>query len=353
MLKVLRRSLTSARELAESKAESFQNRSAAILFKSIFTKLDAPTPTTPITPSLSQFQMIRACCLLARQTYLKRHKRKFLPELGEVVFDQHKSKKYWVPFFIMNSAMLNRIFVACRGTYSLSDFIVDIQGAPLPWTDGFVHAGVLKTAQNMYRVLRSFISSLSQNFGRRPVTIVGHSLGGSVASLLCEMFAMDFPEMDVTSVVFAPAASVTQNLWVRSLERCNCFVADGDFVPFMSLYNFESLPPGTLPSWIDSIVRRHVKKQMAGTEVSRWNYGPQRSIPLYPPGDLHLLIFPSMGKRLVPALGKIESCEYFLRMPNNLKDLRHAMSVYLNWASTYGEVAFGMRPIKVEVEDDY
>jgi pimeloyl-ACP methyl ester carboxylesterase len=352
MFKLLRATVDATREFVDRTKVQVENRSLSFLFKVTFKGLPTAPSTQPMAPAMHQFQMVRACCLLAKHTYRKPEHRATLPELGQLVFDQPRSGKFRVPFFIMNSDPLNRIFVACRGSYCLNDFLTDADAAPEPWADGFVHGGILKTTLNTYATIRDFLIALSSNFNQRPITFVGHSLGASVAALLCEMFAKDFQGIPVTSVIFAPAAAFTRNLWERSTARCTSYITEGDFVPFLSLYNFEALPPGQLPAFISDAIHSQIQKQMQGKEASRFATGGLTSIPLFPPGDGYLMVFPPGDLPAGHEMRKIVSCDYFARLTCDLNEMRHACSGYLHWIDRYGMATFNIPALVGEVGDD-
>jgi pimeloyl-ACP methyl ester carboxylesterase len=258
------------------------------------------------------------------------------------------SERFCIPFYVMNSDVLQRIFVVCRGSYCLQDFIVDLTAGPVAWGGGFLHAGVFRTAQVLFATTRNYIKSLSDKFGRRPVTFVGHSLGAGVAAGLCEMYHADFPDMNVTSVVFAPVAAFTRNLSENARARCTAYTTAGDFVPFLSLYNFESLPPGALPEPIAKAIRAGVAAQLENAEMNPG--GTTKSFPMYPPGDNYLLLVPD-GVRSVCGLRRIPSCTYFGRLVNNLNELRHPMTVYLKWVNEYGSDRFHLKRLDQELAE--
>jgi pimeloyl-ACP methyl ester carboxylesterase len=296
--------------------------------------------------------MVRACYHLSKQAYRKPKRRACLPELGYLVFDQPRSDKFRIPFYVMNSDILNRIFVSFRSPYCLNTFLADANGAPEPWGDGFVHGGVLTTGLNVYATLRNFLIALSFNFDYRPVTFVGHSLGGSVAAVVCEMFARDFPEMPVTSVVFGPVPVLTKPLWERSIARCTAYVTEGDFVPYLSLYNFEALPPGTLPGFISDAIASKVQKQMKGKEAARLAIGTKSSIPLFVPGEPYLLAFPPKELSVGHEMRKPVSCDYFGRLTCDLNEGRHGWAAYQEWIDRYGMATFNIQALPADDGDD-
>jgi hypothetical protein len=162
------------------------------------------------------------------------------------------------------------------------------------------------------------------------------------------MYHADFPDMDVTSVVFAPVAAFTRNLSEDARARCTSYTTAGDFVRFLSLYNFESLPPGALPETIAKAIRSAIDIQLENAEMNPG--GTTKSFPMYPPGDNYLLLVPDT-LRAVCGFRRIQSCTYFGRLVNNMNELRHAMGVYLKWVNEYGSDRFHLKKLDEELAE--
>jgi hypothetical protein len=145
---------------------------------------------------------------------------------------------------------------------------------------------------------------------------------------------------------------MTRNLWERSLARCSSYVTEGDFVPYLSLYNFEALPPGTLPGFISDAIASQVEKQMHGKEAARFATGTMKSIPLYPPGDQFLLVFPPQELSVGHEMRKVAGCDYYGKLTNDLNEMRHACTAYLQWITKYGMATFKIQALPDEPGDD-
>ena len=334
--------------------------SFSFILKEIFAKLPPPDPTAPIEISDNDVRMLKYCCNLSKMVYVRPRSRKILPELGHIVFDERHSSLYNIPYFITDSDELNRIFVTLRGSYCVNDFLVDIQLQAFPWKGGYVHTGVYLTAVNLFHSIQRFLKKLVDSHGGRPVTITGHSLGGGCAALLVEMMRDKYPDMVIDAVVFAPCATCTRDLCEQSVARVRSYCIDGDFVPFLSLTNFERLPEDQVPKLVMKAIKKAVKaraKRPVPMEVkplpSDFNpfeadlvdinrfIGTTRRIAdaratLYPPGDLFLLVRDKgQGEKFPLELHKIASVDYFGHLVNHLNELRHRMDTYRKWVTSF------------------
>jgi pimeloyl-ACP methyl ester carboxylesterase len=335
--------LTKWKDFARKVKGSVDDQSIAFILRNIFARCPSPPSLDPTPITLEKLQEIRLCAQLAKMVYIKPRRRRFHAELGTPLFASTVSDIARIPFLVINHAKLNRIFVSCRGSYCIEDFVVDAAAQPVEWIHqgvrGFVHSGVYRTAQNLYRTLKNYIVNLSYTHGNRPITMVGHSLGAAVACICAEFFADDFPQIEINSIVFAPVAAFTQNLSELAGVRCSAYSVDGDFVPFLSLYNFESLPPGVLPDIIVKWIRAGIKKRLERSEANP--YGPTWAMPMYPPCKSYLLTFADGGRKAAQFHEVTDIC-IFGALANNLNELRHQMSAYMRWINEYGGVNFGI-----------
>ena len=332
--------------------------SFSFILKEIFAKLPPPDPTTPCELSDSEVRMLKYCCNLSKMVYVRPMRRKILPELGDVVFDERHSSLYNIPYFIVDSDDLNRIFVTLRGSYCVNDFLVDVQLRAIPWKGGHVHTGVYLTAVNCFHSIRRFLKKLVDDKGGRPVTITGHSLGGGCAALLVEMLLDAYPEIDVNAVVFAPCATCTRDLCEKSKRRVRSYCIDGDFVPFLSLTNFEQLPEEQVPKLVMQAIKKAVKVQAnspvpieikplpadfnpfeadppsVDNVIEVAEHRPRDRATLFPPGDLFLLVR-KKGPHFPLEMHKIESVDYFGHLVNHLNEMRHRMDTYRKWITSF------------------
>ncbi|OHT07271.1 lipase [Tritrichomonas foetus] len=297
-----------------------------------------------------ELNLIQICAKLASDVYLEAGERTLPKEAGELIYEPTLTNSSAVPFAIMNSDELNMIFVSCRGSYCFRDFFTDFNANAVDAFDGLMHSGVLKAALSVYAICKDLIIQVSQQNGNRPVIFTGHSLGAAVAATVSEILKQDFPDFPARSIVFAPAACISRDLWQKSREHCLSFVMSGDFVPFLSFHNIAAYSSEYLPdfikNYIDDLVRREVSRPTKEVEIDMTsnpfekppptleevylelnNESGYRTTALFPPGELYLLdlsgdIFKSVDLR------KIRSCEYFGRFIPGLEEFNHSMDIY-------------------------
>jgi pimeloyl-ACP methyl ester carboxylesterase len=336
-----------AKDMVGRVKEKVDDQSIAFVLQTVFASCASAPVLSPAPIAAEEFAFVRRCAHLAKAAYATPKTYRFLPELGSPVFWSRTSERARIPFLVVNSNALNRIFISCRGSYCVDDFIVDATARPTAWRGGFCHAGVLETAQNIYRSLKSYVLNLSHTHGNRPITVTGHSLGAGVGAVLAELFADEFPSLRIDSLVFAPVAALTPDLAAMTTRRCRSYSTNGDFVPFLSLYSFESLPPGVLPEVIAKVIRVGIEKQL---ETAQLHSGATKSMPMYPPGRNFLLTFAEFGATACDLLA-IDDVTMFGRLTNNLNELRHSMKVYLRWVNEFG-ARFGEQPLEFGGGDD-
>ena len=349
------------------KSDEEPKKKSSIVFSKLFRNYPDPDPTQPTQFSGPYLDRILKCCFLSHVVYSDPDKRVIPPEYGTVLFEEKLSAKYFVPYFIVNSDQENRIYIACRGSCCAEDFAVDTQAMAVAWKGGYVHRGVFQTAVHLYSSLRLYIQDVSMRCGKRPVTVTGHSLGGGVAGLVAEMFREEFPWMDVTAIVFAPCATISRDLWERSKSYIQSIILEGDFVPFLTFQNCQTL----LDSWpklMKSVIMASLTKAMLKSHSRPEGHPIQakvpphlnaildeppikksHEIPVFPPGDHYLLVcveVPNQDgtKKRMVQVRKIASCDYFRHFVNNLNEFAHAIAGYEQWLTAYkkgGELAPG------------
>lgn len=342
----------------EISSEDEPKKSSSIVFKGLFKNYPPPDPVQPTQFSGPYLDRVVKCCVLSEAVYCKQQDRKLPPEYGQMLFEEKISAKYFVPYLILNSDAENRIYIACRGSYCAADFAVDAQAIAVAWKGGYVHRGIFQTAVHLYSSLRLYVQDISMRFGRRPVTVTGHSLGGGIAGLVAEMFREEFPWMDVNAIVFAPSATISRDLWERSKSYIQAVVLEGDFVPFLTFQNlqglFDSWPKPMkgliIKAFTKAMLKTHSRPEGHPIEAkvpphlaAILNQPPvdkSHTIPMFPPGDHYLLACVEVPgengvmKRMVQ-VRKILSCDYFSHFVNNLNEFAHSCEGYVQWLTAY------------------
>lgn len=320
-----------------------------------------PTQTTPVDLDPWIIRMAQHCAILSEMVYSDANIRQMPVEVSNVIFDERVAAKYRLPYLIVNSEELNRIFVALRGSYSLDDIYVDTQAKCKQWKDGWAHKGTLKSAIYLYSMIRLLIKTLSDGYNQRPVTITGHSLGAGVAALVVEMFKDEFPDMKITGMLFAPIAALSHKLLDRTRANTISFVIDGDPVPYLSMYNFRQRFPGASKVLKQVMVKMFGRREMSSKKEHSNSDHPERpvkpqrpgiplpapaledalasptakyssSIQLFPPGQVYVLERQGENDDAKIVLGKVRNVAiHFGSFVNNLNVGRHSIVLYNSW----------------------
>lgn len=312
-----------------------EDDSVQIFTKSYFFKYVNPnlpiqiheTTPTSITPTLAS--LLRVCAMLCQCSYEKPKKVVWPEEIGPPILYKTDSEITRIPFFISNSDKLNTIFLVCRGTQCLDDFLTDLMGNCVEVCGGKMHQGAYDTASYIFYNSQNVLVQLSEENNRRPIVFTGHSLGGAVASSLCELVRQSLPNLPCSCIAIAPPPTVDLNLWQTTRRSTSTFIFEGDCIPFMSLENVINISVEILPTKVARVVNNFVHKRLKKTSMGAYDHSIQ--VQLCPPGELFLFVLDDNGNA---ELRKVEP-EYFDRLVRGLADTNHVMSNYENLINNY------------------
>ncbi|KAI9597820.1 hypothetical protein BDF19DRAFT_434538 [Syncephalis fuscata] len=107
-----------------------------------------------------------------------------LEEEDLLAYEFNGSLVFRPSYFIARDKETNSIVLCIRGTMSIMDTLTDLVCDYQQWKGGLVHAGILSAAQWFFTdVIPQMLAYCRQHDVRR-IRILGHSLGGSTASVL-------------------------------------------------------------------------------------------------------------------------------------------------------------------------
>lgn len=137
------------------------------------------------------------------------------------------------------------VAVAVRGTHSLHDVLVDMSWLNSPLGEEYglgsgelVHRGVATATARVREALEApLAAALGAAAPGCELLVVGHSLGGGVASLLAERLARADERRRVRCHTFGSMATVTAGAAAAAEPRTTAVVLGGDPVPRFSLHN--------------------------------------------------------------------------------------------------------------------
>lgn len=152
-------------------------------------------------------------------------------------------------YFVSYDQAHEAVVMGIRGTWSLYDCITDLVCEYRPWKGGFVHSGILASAQWFFtRIIPQIFLYVSEQTkaGTRRISsfiITGHSLGAGTAAVLTMMIAdhldqlrelSNNPDFKVHCYSYAPVASVSQDLSEKYKDHIDSFVCHDDLVARLS-----------------------------------------------------------------------------------------------------------------------
>lgn len=154
----------------------------------------SPTASSsvPIPPSASRAQLVhklRRLIVLADASYAPNEEAahaRLQEEDVHVGFLEARwmSAKFHPAYYIAYDPILESVILCVRGSSEVSDFITNLTVDTERFANGFGHGGIVKATQNLATTLGTRLETyVSRMRPRNGITVIGHSLGGGVASL--------------------------------------------------------------------------------------------------------------------------------------------------------------------------
>ena len=339
--------------------DSLPAKPFTFFIKSKFSSLPEPGETDPYNMSFDEATMLYHCVILSKAVYLLPRERILPDVIKKIIVDSRESDLYVIPYLVVDSPELNKIFISCRGSYCFNDFMVDIKGEAVEFYNGLIHQGVLQTSLNLRNAIYNIVKETHEKTPDKEIIMTGHSLGGGCAAAVNEMFHHEFPGINMRCVCFAPCASFSSEIARGMKSKCKSYIMQGDFVPYCTFRNVIELPPSTLPSTIDSYLKGLIKKRLRKLKYSPklvpYDYNPFETPPpplsnilndeidmfikpvqLYPPGECYIMALMGNQNEIIE-IRKVKDDEYFSKFTKNLYELRHMMNFYRDKVTDFYE----------------
>lgn len=236
----------------------------------------------------------------------------------DIVYVSFENKLFQVPFYIALDHKEKVIVVAIRGTLSLEDVFTDLMafasdGVPLDdLEDANAHEGMLLSARYIHRRLMGFAGQQQDgSLERTPLmsvahtqlkalvgqetakeyglVILGHSLGGGVASILSLLMRQHPDYRDLQCYAFSPPGGLMS---LNAAQYCEDFVCsvvlNDDIVPRLGLVTayrlkqriFEILRDCDLPkhqimgTWLEALIGWNPLGRPANADSPSWADDP-------------------------------------------------------------------------------
>ena len=120
----------------------------------------------------------------------------------DVIFTHFESRICLPCFYVAFDRETNSVVISIRGTMSFKDLITDGVASPAPMSvegiDGFVHSGMLQSANNIMNILeqhRILPELLLSVYKSNNIVIIGHSLGAGCAAILTLILRAKYPSL--------------------------------------------------------------------------------------------------------------------------------------------------------------
>jgi Lipase (class 3) len=136
------------------------------------------------------------------------------------------------------------IVLAIRGTYTISEIIVDVAGFSRPFYGGEAHSEMAHMAERLWDVASPTILDLLRTYPNYEFVLTGHSLGAGVASLLNIMchdndqaLLMSNNTTKIRCFLYAcpPTYTPIENFPDDAIAVCTNYIHGNDVVPFLSV----------------------------------------------------------------------------------------------------------------------
>ncbi|KAK9765349.1 hypothetical protein K7432_006388 [Basidiobolus ranarum] len=175
-----------------------------------------------------------------------------LPQEDLLGFEFRRGRIFQPSYFIALDRSTNSMVLSIRGTMSAQDTLTDLVCEYQPWKGGVVHSGMKCSAQFfMTEIMPKLLTHMAEHQVTN-LNIVGHSLGGSTASVLT-MMLMDHldkireastPGFQIQCYAYGPPPSVSLDLAKKYDDVIYTYVNESDIVCRLSyggMLDFKSM----------------------------------------------------------------------------------------------------------------
>jgi len=133
------------------------------------------------------------------------------------------------PWIVMDDHVFRKRIITIRGTLGLEDILTDALVSMVPLSGGCVHEGMYLCADHLRSELKEEIKNAPY-----PLLIIGHSLGGGIATCLGLLLRPEHPDVEVLAFS-APGCTISSSLSETTAEFVTCVATQDDWVPRTSV----------------------------------------------------------------------------------------------------------------------
>lgn len=176
-------------------------------------------------------ELVHHCCYLSKLIY---DRNAFINDIyGTIIYSTRN-------LIVLNSKVLDRIFVVFKGTSDIHDALTHTRFVPSKYDDGYIHLGTKLSAEKALMHIGDYLRNISQSL-KRPIVVTGHSIGGGIAGVFCLAFRKMYNCDQIRSITFSSNPVVDRNLHLESRDFNEMYFLGDDIVPFLSISNIKKI----------------------------------------------------------------------------------------------------------------
>lgn len=165
----------------------------------------------------------------------------------DIIYERFSAEPFHPAFYVALDHSIRAVVLCVRGTANLLDSLTDFAATQEPFAvrstsndgpaiiRGYGHAGVLRSARNVFREARSALYDIVSEYPEYELVLTGHSLGAATASVLSLIIRDSSFGREPMAVCFAPPPCMTLDLAEETSSSTITIVNGPDIVPRLSV----------------------------------------------------------------------------------------------------------------------
>lgn len=184
----------------------------------------------------------------------------------------------------------NRLVVSFKGTSSSDEILKDLNCRYTKFYEGYTHTGMKHLACLFVEKHTEDLKKFAQAYHAKEILFTGHSLGGSIASLLYIIYTKQnlLQDFNITTLAFSPTPIVSYNLLENSYKNLYIINYGNDCVPRLNFgsvaeIKYQACSLGNAFNFLNSLenIEDSLKK------IQNYTLSKNMFPKLYCPGNLY------------------------------------------------------------------